>query len=128
MGPSINATGINTADITKVIDIIAPVISLMADIVAERGFSFFFSILAWTASTTTIASSTTIPMASTSANNVSRLIEKPNTCIKKNVPTIETGTAMAGISVERKSCKKINTTINTKIKASNKVLKTCLID
>ncbi|MNY79298.1 hypothetical protein D3C86_2198690 [compost metagenome] len=50
-----------------------------------------------------MASSTTIPMARTRANKVSRLIEKPNNCIKKNVPIIATGTAIAGIKVERKS-------------------------
>ncbi|MNL25972.1 hypothetical protein D3C87_1474770 [compost metagenome] len=57
-------------------------------------------------------------MASTSAKRVSRLMVKPNSFRKKNVPIIATGTAMAGIRVERKSCRKINTTINTRIKAS----------
>ena len=52
------------------------------------------------------------------------LIEKPNICIKKKVPTSDTGTAMAGISVERKSCKKIYTTTNTSKKASIKVFNT----
>ena len=51
-------------------------------------------------------------------NKVSRLIVKPNSCMKKNVPMIATGTAIAGISVERKSCRKMNTTINTRMKAS----------
>ncbi|MNL44265.1 hypothetical protein D3C87_1668280 [compost metagenome] len=69
-----------------------------------------------------MASSTTIPIASTSAKRVSRLIENPNSCIKKNVPTIETGTAIAGINVDLKSCKKINTTIKTSTKASSKVV------
>ncbi len=41
---------------------------------------------------------------------------------------IATGTDMAGINVERKSCKKINTTINTKIKASIKVWITLSIE
>jgi hypothetical protein len=38
------------------------------------------------------------------ANNVSMLIEKPNIC-KKKVPMIATGTAIAGIKVDLKSCK-----------------------
>ena len=38
--------------------------------------------------------------------------------IQKKVPMIETGTAIAGIKVERKSCKKMNTTMNTRMKAS----------
>ena len=52
------------------------------------------------------------------------LMEKPNICMKKKVPIKETGTAMAGISVERKSCKKRYTTTNTNKKASNKVFNT----
>ena len=36
-------------------------------------------------------------------------MEKPSISIKKNVPTNETGTAIAGIKVERKSCKNIYT-------------------
>ena len=41
---------------------------------------------------------------------------------------METGTEMAGISVDLKSCKKINTTKNTKIKASMSVVFTLLMD
>ncbi|MNR34401.1 hypothetical protein D3C85_1521730 [compost metagenome] len=50
-----------------------------------------------------MASSTTIPMAKIKANKVSKLMEKPNNCMKKNVPKIATGTAIAGISVDLKS-------------------------
>ncbi|MNL88225.1 hypothetical protein D3C87_2178050 [compost metagenome] len=50
-----------------------------------------------------MASSTTIPMANTRANKVKRLIENPKRLIKKNVPIIETGTAIAGIKVDLKS-------------------------
>ena len=81
-----------------------------------------------TASTTTMALSTTIPIASTSANSVSILMEKPNICIKKKVPTSETGTAIAGINVERKSCRNKYTTINTSKKASNSVRSTTEIE
>ena len=42
-------------------------------------------------------------MASTSAESVRRFSEKPKICRKKNVPTSDTGTAMAGMSVLRKS-------------------------
>ena len=90
--PSRNATGINTADITIVIATTAPAISFVAVMVASRGLRPS-SILTWTASTTTMALSTTIPIARTSANNVSRLMEKSNVCIKANVPTKATGTA-----------------------------------
>ncbi|MNL52442.1 hypothetical protein D3C87_1756220 [compost metagenome] len=121
-------TGRNTAAITNVMDTMAPVISCMASAVAILGGRCLCSILAWTASTTTIASSTTIPIANTNANNVRRLMEKPNNCIKKKVPKIATGTAIAGISVDLKSWRKINTTMNTSIKASIKVCCTCSMD
>ena len=79
---------------------------------------------ACTASTTTMASSTTIPIAKTRAKRVSRLIEYPNKLRKKNVPIIETGTAMAGISVDLKSCRNINTTKKTNRNASPSVVNT----
>ena len=100
----------------------------MAEIDAFFALSAPSSSLACTASTTTMASSTTIPIAKIKANNVSRLIEYPNRFKKKNVPIIDTGTAMAGIKVDLKSCKKMNTTINTNKKASIKVLFTLSTD
>src|SRR5215211_1377385 len=118
------ATGINTADITSVIATIAPLISFMAISVALLALIDECSILACTASTTTIALSTTIPIASTKANSVIRFNEKPSNCIKKKVPTKETGTAIAGIIVERQSCRKMKTTKDTNKKASTNVLKT----
>ncbi len=54
-----------------------------------------------TFSTTTIASSTNRPMASTMANMVSILIEKPNSPSTAKVPKMTTGTAMVGIRVAR---------------------------
>jgi hypothetical protein len=48
-------------------------------------------------------------------------MENPKRLMKKNVPKMATGTAIAGISVDLKSCKKINTTINTNAKASSNV-------
>ena len=123
-----NATGINTADITKVIAIMAPLISFIACCVASLASKCSSSILACTASTTTMALSTTIPMAKTRANSVIKLIEKPNNCIKKNVPIRDTGTAIAGINVERKSPKKINTISATNKKASTNVRNTSCIE
>ncbi|MNQ72741.1 hypothetical protein D3C85_874530 [compost metagenome] len=75
-----------------------------------------------------MASSTTIPMARTRANKVNKLMVKPNKLKKKKVPIIATGTLIAGIRVERKSCKKINTTRNTRINASINVWITFSID
>ena len=64
-------------------------------------------------STTTIASSTTIPMASTMPNSVIMLIEKPIPPIMANVPMRETGIAAQGINVVRQSCRKMKMTKTT---------------
>ena len=61
-------------------------------------------------------------MASTRAASVKRFSEKPNTYRKKKVPINDTGTAISGMSVERVSCKKIYTTMNTSTNASKRVL------
>ncbi len=100
----------------------APPTSFMASNVASIGWRCSSSILAYTASTTTIPLSTTIPIANTNANKVNRLMEKPSICIQNSAPIKHTGTAKIGIIVALKSCKKINTTIKTKRNASNKVL------
>ena len=63
-----------------------------------------------TFSTTMIASSTTSPIASTSASSVSRLMEKPNTSIMVKVPISDSGMAITGISTERGEPRKANTT------------------
>ena len=63
-----------------------------------------------TASTTTIASSTTSPMASTSAKRESVLMENPRNGKKMNVPTSETGTAMSGMRVARQFWRNRKTT------------------
>ena len=71
-----------------------------------------------TASTTTIASSTTMPMASTRPSSESTLIEKPSSGKKMNAPTSDTGTVISGISVARQFCRKMNTTMMTSATAS----------
>ena len=59
-----------------------------------------------TFSTTTIASSTTIPMARIRPSRVSILSEKPNTSITPKVPMSEIGTATIGMSVARQLSRK----------------------
>ena len=81
-----------------------------------------------TFSMTTIASSTTMPMASTSPNSVRMLIEKPSIAIPTKVPTIDTGTASTGISVVRQLCRKMNTTSVTSSIASPRVWITSSIE
>ncbi len=82
------------------------------------------SILRSTFSTTTIASSTTMPMASTSPNSDSVLIEKPNPSRIANVPTIEIGTATSGMIEARQVCRNSTTTNTTRRIASNRVFTT----
>ena len=79
-------------------------------------------------SMTTIASSTTSPVASVSPNSVSVLIENPSTFIKKNVPISETGIVSAGMSVVRQSCKNRKITSTTSPIAISSVITTSLID
>ena len=75
-----------------------------------------------------MASSTTMAMASSKADSVSRLMEKPNTFRKKNVPMSDTGTAISGMSVERKSCRKMYTTRNTRMSVISSVNTTSSIE
>ena len=48
-----------------------------------------------------------MPIASTMANSVSVLIEKPNSHSPAKVPISEIGTATIGISVARQLCRKM---------------------
>ena len=74
-----------------------------------------------TASTTTMASSTTMPMARIRPSRVIMLSENPNASITPNVPISEIGTAMVGISVARQFCSERKTTRITSSRASNSV-------
>ncbi len=91
--------GMNTAVSTRVMPMMAPVISFMALSVASRGDRPSSAMRRSTFSTTTMASSTMMPMASTMPNMVSTLMEKPATSITAKVPSSATGATMAGISV-----------------------------
>ena len=53
-----------------------------------------------------MASSTTVPMASTNANSVRMFRLKPAATRQANVPTNDTMIEMEGISVLFRSCKK----------------------
>src|SRR5262245_105858 len=125
--PGMNAGGKNTDINTKVIPMIGPISSRIASMdpcfgVCPR------STCCDTPSTTTIASSTTIPIATTTANRVNRLIEKPTAAIAANAPMIVTGTVVAGTKVARQSCKNTTITTSTRTPASNSVWYTSLID
>ena len=75
-----------------------------------------------------MASSTIVPIASTSAKSVSRLIEKPETERNANVPISATRIETVGMSVERISCRKTYTTSTTRKIASMSVLITSKIE
>ena len=87
--------GKNTATKTSPIAIKAPPTSVMvfsaAFLTPMPAFKFRSMF-----STTTMASSTTIPMANTKPNSVKLFNEKPNACITAKVPTRETGMARIG--------------------------------
>src|SRR5258708_2635513 len=77
---------------------------------------------------TTIASSTTSPVASVIPNSVSELIEKPNALMNANVPINETGMVTAGIMVARQSNRNRKMTMMTMTIASSRVATTSLTE
>ena len=79
-------------------------------------------------SMTTIASSTTMPVARMMPKSVSVLIEKPISFTNANAPTSETGIVIAGISVLRQFCRKTKMTSTTRTIASTSVFSTSTID
>lgn len=128
MEPPKNAIGTNTAASTKATPTSAPVIWSIDLRVASLGESCSSAITRSTFSTTTMASSTSKPIASTIANMVSVLMVKPNTASTPKVPSSTTGTAMVGISVARKFCRNRYITKNTSTTASTSVCTTCSME
>ena len=104
MIPVMKAHGTNTAVNTRPTAITGAETSSMALIVAARGF-IPCSMWCSTDSTTTIASSTTMPIASTRPNSVRLLMLKPIASMTANVPMIATGTAIKGITADRQFCR-----------------------
>ena len=68
-----------------------------------------------------MASSTTMPIASTRPNSDSVLNEMPTAAITANVPISETGMARIGMIAARQVCRNRMTTITTRSSASNSV-------
>ncbi len=126
--PEKNATGMKTASSTSELATTALVISrIAADAPAYDSMRFSFTKRAMF-SMTTIASSTTRPVASVRPNSVSVLIEKPSAFIRPNVPISETGIVIAGISVVRHDCRNRKTTATTSRIEIASVLSTSRID
>ena len=111
----------NTEAITKEMAIMAPLISFMAFSVASTGNSLLRDISTFTASMTTMASSTTIPIAITRAKSEIILSVMLNANIAMKLPNRDTGTAIIGITADLQSPKNMNTTMATSMKASNSV-------
>ena len=88
---------------------------------AFQGGSFRSCIKRSMFSITTIASSTTRPVASVSPNRVRVLIEKPNSLTNANVPSSDTGKVSAVMSTLRQPCKNTKMTRITSAMASIRV-------
>ena len=97
--PAKKASGTNTDTSTTVTPMMAPEIWRMALRVASSGDSPSSLMMRSTFSTTTMASSTTIPITSTMPNMVSTLIEKPSASSDAKVPSSAIGTTMVGMIV-----------------------------
>ena len=121
------AVGTKTAQSTRAVAMIGPVTSFIACSVAACGF-MPRAIFRSTFSTTTMASSTTIPIASTRPNRERLLMEKPSACITPKVPIRETGTATSGMMEARHVCRKMMTTSTTRTMASSRVMMTASMD
>ena len=67
-------------------------------------------------------------MASTMANMVNTLMEKPSPSITANVPSMATGTTSAGIRYSARFCRNRYITRNTNTMASTRVCSTHSID
>src|SRR5208283_1658023 len=112
--PGKKATGTNTATSTSEVAMTAPVTSRMASDEALTGFNSPSCRWRSMFSMTTMASSTTRPVASVMPNRVSVLMEKPSSLTKAKVPMSETGMVTAGMMVERQSSRKTKMTRMTR--------------
>ncbi|MGY4235287.1 hypothetical protein ACVIIW_004234 [Bradyrhizobium sp. USDA 4449] len=79
-------------------------------------------------STTTMASSTTRPIASTIASKVSRLKLKPNASIRVQTPIIDSGIVTTGIMTDRSEARNRKITTITMMTASPSVFSTSSIE
>jgi len=103
---------------------IAPETSCTEAKAASKGVRPFSAMSRSTFSSTTMASSTTMPMAITMAKRVRVLMPKPKSQRPAKVPMSDTGTAMIGMSVARQLPRNRKTTRTTSSPASNRVCST----
>src|ERR1700678_4823474 len=119
--PGKKETGTNTEISTREVAITALVTSAIATDVAVWGSEWSSLICRCTFSITSMASSTTRPVASVMPNIVNELIEKPKILMKANVPISETGIVIAGMMVARQSSRNRKITTMTMMIASPSV-------
>ena len=119
--PPRNATGMKTAERTSTIATSAPETSFIAFCAAAKGPRPSVRMMRSMFSSTTIASSTTMPIESVIAKSVSVLSEKPRSQRPAIVPIRDTGTASIGMRVARQLCRKRKTTMSTRMPASPNV-------
>src|ERR1700742_2681798 len=97
--PGNSDTGTNTATSTSEVAITAPATSFIATCAALCASVIPSTMCRSTFSITTIASSTTSPVANVMPNSVRVLIENPSSLTKMNVPMSDTGIVIAGMNV-----------------------------
>ena len=119
--PGVKASGANTAASVSVIATTAKLISRTPLSAAWNGVSPS-SMWRKMFSSTTMASSTTRPMASTSASSVSVLIVKPAAAISAKLPIRLTGIVTSGMNEARSVRRNTNTTSATSTTASATVV------
>ena len=119
--PPMNPTGTNTAISDSVVASTARPISRVASMAACIGGRPFSSTKRYMFSSTTIASSITMPTASASANIVIEFSVKPWNHISANVAMIDVGIAIAAMNVERKFHRN-NSTTSRENRADDQVL------
>ncbi len=108
--PGMNDTGMNTAISESVVARTGRPISRVASTAAGKGLTPFSSMKRTMFSSTTMASSMTMPTASASASSVRKLRVKPATHIIPKVPMMEMGIASAAMIVLRTLPRKSSTT------------------
>ncbi len=126
--PGKNATGTKTATSTIPMTMTAEKTSRMASTDARYADLPYSRMCRSMFSITTIASSTTVPVASTMPKSVKVLIENPNNFTNAKVPMSDTGMVRAGIRVLRQFCRNRNNTSTTSTMASASVFSTSTID
>ena len=127
VNPPRKPIGAYTAASVMVMETTGPTISRAPCIAACTG-GLPSSRCRWIFSTTTMASSTTRPIASTMASNVSRLKLKPAISIRLQTPISDSGIVTTGISTERNEARNMKITTTTMMTAAPSVFSTSSMD